>query len=83
MFVFISWKKQEKMLIFISWSVSFGVCIQIQYFCDVVRNKLQTINIYLNWSKEDQKFKKIICEHGLNFDPWKTFSKNYKPMRVW
>ena len=40
-------KKQVKMLGFISRLVSFGVCIQIQYFCDVVRNKLQTINIYL------------------------------------
>ena len=38
--------------------VSFGVCINIQYFFDVVRNKLQTINIYQNLSKEDQKFKK-------------------------
>ena len=26
--------------------VSYGVCIYIQYFFDVVRNKLQTINIY-------------------------------------
>ena len=48
MFVFISWKQQVKMLVFISWLVSFGVCIQIQYFCDVERNKLQTINIYLS-----------------------------------
>ena len=23
------------------------------------------------------------CELALNFDQWKTFSKNYKPMRVW
>ena len=45
MFVFISRKKQVKMFPFISWLVSFEVCIQIQYFCDVVRNKLQTINI--------------------------------------
>ena len=22
-------------------------------------------------------------ELALNFDQWKTFSKNYKPMRVW
>ena len=46
MFLFISWKKQVKMLVFISWLVSFVVCIQIQYFSDVVRNKLQTKNIY-------------------------------------
>ena len=35
--------------------VSFGVCINIQYFFDVVRNKL---HIYQSLSKEDQKFKK-------------------------
>ena len=23
------------------------------------------------------------CERALNFDQWKTFSENYKPMRVW
>ena len=23
------------------------------------------------------------CEHALNFNQWKTFSKNYKPMRAW
>ena len=35
-------------------------------------------------TKEDQKFKKrMLCEYALNFDQWKTFSENYKPMRVW
>ena len=34
------------LFVFISWLVSFGVCIYIQYFFDVVRNKLQTKNIY-------------------------------------
>ena len=23
------------------------------------------------------------CERALNFEQWKTFSENYKPMRVW
>ena len=23
------------------------------------------------------------CERALNFDQWKTFSENYKPMRIW
>ena len=27
--------------------------------------------------------KNMSCEHALNFDQWKTFSENYKPMRVW
>ena len=45
-FVFISWKKQVKMLLFISRLVSVGVFIQ--YFCNMVRNKLQPMNIYLS-----------------------------------
>ena len=31
------------------------------------------------WCEE----KNISYEHALNFDQWKTFSENYKPMRVW
>ena len=23
------------------------------------------------------------CERGLNFDQWKTFPENYKPVRIW
>ena len=41
-------KETRKNAFFISRLFSFGVGIQIQYFCDVVRNKLQTINIYLS-----------------------------------
>ena len=56
--------------LFILWLVSFGVCIYMQYFFDVVRrSKVQEQN--------------ISCKCALNFDQWKTFSENYKPMRVW
>ena len=27
--------------------------------------------------------KNMSCERALNFDQWKLFSENYKPMRVW
>ena len=27
--------------------------------------------------------KNMSCKHALNFDQWKTFSENYKPMRFW
>ena len=27
--------------------------------------------------------KNMSCERALNFDQWKIFSENYKPMRVW
>ena len=46
-----------------------------------------TNNISLVWweinkiiSKPQEK--KMSCEHALNFDQWKIFSENYKPMRV-
>ena len=46
------------LVILISWLVSLGVCIYIQYFFDVVRSKLQTINIY-NRVNNNKKKKKI------------------------
>ena len=73
------------MFVFISWLVYFGICIHMQYFCDVVRNKLQTISIYYSESKEDKKTqeKNMPCQRALNFDQSKRFFKNYKQMRFW
>ena len=55
-------------------------------FFDAVRSgmKLQTENIYSSLSKEDQKFIERICHvKALKIDKWKTFSTNYKLIRVW
>ena len=51
------YQKQVKMYLFvcISWLVSFGVCIYIRYYFDVVRNKLQTTNIYTRVDKKKIK----------------------------
>ena len=40
---------------------------------------------YLELIKRRSKFQKInmSCERALNFDQWKPFSENYKPMRIW
>ena len=63
-----------------------------QYFFGVMRNKLhwttasETSNTkYLELIKRRSKVqeKNMSCERALNFDQWKTFSENYKPMRVW
>ena len=63
-----------------------------QYFFGVVRNKLhwttasETSNTkYLELIKRRSKVqeKNMSCECALNFDQWKTFSENYKPMRIW
>ena len=64
-------KKQVKMLVFISWLVSSGVCIQMQQLLELIKRR---------WKVQK---KKISCKRGLNFDLWKLFSENYKPMRVW
>ena len=43
------------------------------------------ITKYLELIKRRSKVqeKNTSCERALNFDQWKTFSENYKPMRVW
>ena len=73
-----------KMFVFISWLVFFGVRIHMQYFSNVVRNQLQTVN-RANQKKIKSKVqeKNISCERALNFDQWKTCSEKYEPMRVW
>ena len=40
---------------------------------------------YLELIKRRSKVqeKDMSCERALNFDQWKTFPENYKPMRVW
>ena len=59
--------------------VYFEVYIYIQYLLDVMRNKLPKLIKRRSRVQE----KNMSCEFTLNFDQWKTFSKNYQPMRVW
>ena len=40
------YQKKVKMFVFISCLFSNEVCVHMQYFFGVVRNKLQTLNIY-------------------------------------
>ena len=84
MFVFISWNKQVKILVFISWLVPFGVCIQMKYFCDKYPNNKYLLELIKRRSKVQEKNIKEYClECGLNCDQWRKFSENYMPMRVW
>ena len=39
------------------------------------------LELIKRWSKVQEK--NMSCEGALNFDQWKTFSENYKPVRVW
>ena len=68
-------------MIGISWLVSHEVCVHIQCFFGVVKSKRR----FKTSNKRRSKFQKrnMSCELALNFDQWKTFSKNYKPIRVW
>ena len=61
----------------VSWLVSFGVCIYIQYF---LMHKC-LLELIKRRSKVQEN--NTSCKRALNFDRWKTFSVNYKPIRVW
>ena len=74
-FVFISWKKRVEILVFISGLVSFEVCIH-RYFCDLWEYLLELIK---RRSKVQEK--NMPCEGSLDFDQWKTFSENCKPIK--
>ena len=60
--------------VFIPWMVSCGVGTYIQYYFDAVRNRLQTINIYWSWSKEEL-FRKLYANKSLIMASLQIFSK--------
>ena len=55
-----------------SWWTSFGVYIFLIYIC-----LLELIK-----RRSKGQLKNMSCERALHFDQWKTFSENYKPIRV-
>ena len=63
------------MFLFTSWLVYHEICIHIQYFFGVVRNKLQTLNIWVNQRRPRVQEKNTSWERALNFDEWNTFSE--------
>ena len=76
------------MFLFHEWFLSHEVCISIQYFFGVVINiSFRTPNtkylLQLTNRRSKVQEKNMSCERALNFDQWKTLSKNYEPMRVW
>ena len=88
MFVFISWKKQVKMLVFISWVFPLEFVFRYSILNISVmwwEIKLQRIKFLLELIKRRSTVqeKNMLCECGLNFNQWKKFSENCKPMRVW
>ena len=46
-------------------------------------NSKQLISIWVNQKRSKVQEKNMSWKRGLNLDQWKTFSENYKPMRVW
>ena len=73
------------MFVFTSWLVSHEVCIHIYNISLVgwMRSKLQTLYLELIKRRSNVQEKNMSYERALNVDQWKTFSENYKPMRVW
>ena len=63
----------------ILWFVSFGVCIYIRNFFDLMRNKLP--ELIKGRSKVQEK--NMSCARASSFDEWKAFSENYSPMKFW
>ena len=51
---------------------------QIQYFCDLWKYLLELIKRRTKVQENNMS-----CKCALNFDQWKTLSKNYRSMRVW
>ena len=49
----------------------------------LVSHFILTYNISLNKSRPKVQEKNMSCERALNFNQWKTFYENYKPMTVW
>ena len=74
------YQKQAKMFVFTLWLVSHEVCIYLPYYFSVVRNKLHKYIQIKRRSKLQEK--NMSCDRALNFDQWKIFFENYKPMRV-
>ena len=69
------------LFVLILWLASFGVCIYIQYFFDVVGNKLQTRNIYTRGDKKNmsQKRKEYVIRTCFTFWPMKSiFQKHFQ-----
>ena len=72
MFVFVSWLDTLKFVFACnSFCMWWEITPNSKYLLELInrRPKVQEIN--------------MSCEHALNIDQWKTFSENYKPMRVW
>ena len=80
MFVFISLKKQVKMLVSISYLVSFGIYIHIQYFCGKweINSKQSKYLLQLIKRRSEIQEKNMQCKCALHFEQWKTFPENYK-----
>ena len=73
-------QKQVNMFV-VSWLVSHEVCIYIQYFFGVVRNKHQTLNIKIKRRSKVQE-KNISCERALILTNEKYFPKTISQWEV-
>ena len=62
-------------MIGISWLVFHEVCIHVQYFFGVVRNKLKLL-LELNKRRSKVQEKNMSCERALDFDQWKTVNES-------
>ena len=74
----------ENVNLFVSllWLVSFGVAfIYKVFFWRWPQNNKYLLELIKRRSKLQEK--NMPCKRALDFDQWKTFSENYKSIRVW
>ena len=71
-----------KMFSFILWLVSHEVCFY-SHAIFLWHGQKQTLNTVELIKRKSKVQENMSCEFALNFEQWKTFPENYKPMRVW
>ena len=69
--------KNMYLFVSVSWLISFGVCIYIQYFLDV------QIFTRVNQKKSKSSRKEYVMWMCFKFWPIKNIFRKLKPMRVW
>ena len=83
LFLFYERKKWKCLFLFHDWfPLEFVLRYNISVTWWEINSKQQNLFELIKRRSKVQE-KNMSCERDLNFDQWKTFSENYKPMRVW
>ena len=73
------WETSENVYLFVS--ISWLVPLKLIFIYSISLMYKWLFEVIKRRSKVQEKNRS--CDRALNFNQWKTFSENYKPMRVW